>query len=284
MKKALSLILVLAMVLAMAPAVFAANDWEGEIDTLGVAIVNGNYYDTVQAAVDAADGNVVTLLADSEEAVTATDLYLDLNGHSLSSITVSGTLYGMDSATDEYVASGAKIGTVNGTYAAHYQDASAKRYLAIAEVDGVSFHRFYMGITKLSLAPAVTGFGYKAEFCGDEAVQAQISNIGYKLWLGENTPISRTADFKGLLTLRLKNYDVDNYGETDVNACVFITLNDGTVIPSATYAYSMRDMVEAVNESFADYKVEQQQAVYTMCEKYETMASWSIANILAWKG
>ena len=285
-QKVLSLLIVLAMVLSMAPAAFAANSdqWESEIDVVGAAVVNNVSYATVQEAVDAANGGVVKLLANSDEEITATDLYLDLNGYSLKKVTVTGTLYGLDSATNEYKASGAKIETVEGIYAAHYRNTDAKRYLAIAEGNGVSFHRFYMGITKLSLAPAVTGFGYKAEFYGDGAVQAQIASVGYKLWLTEDRVITRTAAFKNLLTLRLKNFDVANYGETAVNASTTVTLVGGAVIESEVVSYSMRNVVEAVNESFADYETAQQQAVQTMCKTYEAaMTGWNIANILAWK-
>lgn len=231
------------MVLSMTPAVLAADadQWESEIDVVGAAVFNGKSYGTVQEAVAAAGGGVVKLLADSDEEVTAQgDLYLDLNGYSLQKVTVSGKLYGMDSATNAYEASGAKIGIVDGTYAAHYRNSDTKRYLAVAEGDGVSFHRFYMGITKVSLVPAATGFGYKAEFYGDAAVQAQIASIGYKLWITENAVVTRTADFKNTLTLRLQNFDVANYGETAVNASVMITLTDGSVIDSDPTAWSIQ--------------------------------------------
>lgn len=283
-QKVISLLLVFAMALSMVPAVFATegNDWEGEIDVVGAAVVNGKSYGTVQEAVNAAGGGVVKLLANSDEEINATDLYLDLNGHSLAKVTVSGTLYGMDSATNEYKASGAKIETVVGQYASNYRNSDAKRYLAVAEGNGVSFHRFYMGITKVSLVPAVTGFGYKAEFYGDAAVQAQIQSIGYKLWITENAVVTRTTAFKNTLTLRLKNFDVANYGETAVNASTTVTLADGTVIESEATSYSMRNVVETVNDSFSSYEKAQQQAVQTMCKNYETaMTGWRIADILA---
>ncbi|MBR5569680.1 MAG: hypothetical protein IKW10_02170 [Oscillospiraceae bacterium] len=249
------------------------------------ATVNGTPYETVQEAVDAAGGGVVKLMADSDEAITARgDLYLDLNGCSLSKVTVSGTLYGMDSATDNYKTSGAKIETVVGLYASNCRNSDAKRYLAIKEAGGVSFHRFYMGITTVSLAPAVTGFGYKAEFYGDEMMQAQVASIGYKLWVTEDRVVSRTASFQNLLTLRLKNFDVANHGKTPVNACVVVTLVDGTVIESDPVSYSMRNVLELVNNSFSSFATAQKQAVQAMCRKFETaMSAWKIANILAWE-
>ena len=282
-KRALSVLMILAMVLSLATPVFATGDWEGEIDVVGAAVVNGKSYDTVQAAVSAANGSMVKLLADSTEEITAEELYLDLNGYSLQKVTVTGTLYGMDSATNEYKASGAKIGTVDGNYASNYLHTDAKRYLAIAEGEGVSFHRFYMGITTVSLAPVVTGFGYKAEFHGDAAVQAQIASVGYSLWLTEGKEVTRTCAFKELVTLRLKNYDVAGYGETAVNAKVFVTLADGSTIEGQPSAYSMRQVVEQINTNFAKFDAAQKTAVQDMCKKYEAaMSGWAIADILAW--
>lgn len=282
--RVLSVLLVLAMVLTLATPVFATEgkDWEGEMDVVGAAVVNGASYGTVQEAVEAANGGTVKLLAYSDEEITATDLHLDLNGYSLKKVTVTGTLYGMDSATNGYTASGAKIETVVGTYASNYRNESdAKRYLAVAEGEGVSFHRFYMGITKLSLAPAVTGFGYKAEFYGDEAVQAQIASIGYKLWLTEDRVVTRTAAFKSLLTLRLKNFDVENYGEAAVNASLMITLADGTVIESIPTAMSMRDMMEAINADYTLYDADQLAAVKAMIESNPVIKTWDTANLYA---
>ena len=125
-KQMIAWLLLFAMVLAVAPFAYAA---EGE----AVASVNGESYSTVQAAVDAAGDGVVTLLADSNEAVAVSgDLYLDLNGKTLAALTVTdGTLYGMDSTTDQYDNPDAcgKIAQVTGDYAADYQTGDLKRYL-----------------------------------------------------------------------------------------------------------------------------------------------------------
>ena len=269
--------LVLAMVLAVMPMAFAA---EGD-----VASVNGQTYTTVQAAVDAANGAVVTLLADSSESVTASgDLYLDLNGKTLAGLTITdGTLYGMDSTTDKYDnAEGCgKIAQITGNYAADYKNADAKRYLAVKEDSGLSFHRFYVGITNISLAPAVTGFGYKAEFYGDSKVQAQVQNIGYNLGLEGHNPITRTNEtFKNILTLRIKNFDVANYGETAVNAKAIITFKNGQVLESAESSYSLRQVVEGVAKSFGPYSMAQKEAVRAMYQRFEsTISNWDVSGL-----
>ena len=271
--------LVLALALAVMPMAFAA---EGD-----VASVNGQTYATVQAAVDAANGAVVTLLADSDESVAVSgDLHLDLNGKTLAGLTITdGTLYGMDSTTDNYDNAEAcgKIAQITGSYAADYKNADAKRYLAVKEDTGLSFHRFYVGITNISLVPAVTGFGYKAEFRGDAKVQAQVKNIGYSLGLEGYHSITRTTEnFKNILTLRIKNFDVANYGETAVNANAIMTFKNGQVLESAESSYSLCQVVESVAKAFGSYPAAQKEAVRAMYQRYENiMSKWDVSGLFA---
>ena len=250
-------------------------------------------YDTLQAAINACTANqYIRLKRDISENVSLhADLYIDLSGFDLSgTMTTNGyKVYGLDSSTDKYTC--IQMGTFTCTDAAgnaiipeaYATNPDQMRYLTIHTEHGYTFHRFYAGITKVSLKPSVTGFGYKAEFYGDYMVQAQIASIGYNLWLTEDRVVSKTADFKNSLTLRLQNFDVANYGETDINANVFITLTDGTVLTGQTCSYNMRQIVELVNTGFDTYSQEQKLAVQTMCQKYDVIENrWDVANILAW--
>ena len=152
-------------------------------------------------------------------------------------------------------------------------------YLTIATDNGYTFHKYFMGITHLSLAPTVTGFGYKAEFYGDEMVQSKIASIGFNLWLDGGKTVSRTTAFQNKLTLRLKNFDVANYGQTPVNANVTITLTDGAVIDSSTVSYSLRQMVEIVNEQYIALNRSQLSAIQTMITNNPVMRSWQVENL-----
>lgn len=217
----------------------------------------------------------------------AGNLYLELNGHNLSGtiITNGYKVYGMDSATNQYTCD------ATGTFScvdengnaivpeSLYTHADAKRYMTIGTDNGYTFHRYYLGITNITLAPSVTGFGYKAEFYGDEMVQAQIASIGYNLWLTEDVVVSRNSAFKNVLTLRLKNFDVENYGETPVNACVRITLVDGTVITGETHSNTMKQVVESVNTNYESLTEAQMAAVNTMIASTPTMQTWQIENL-----
>lgn len=243
------------------------------------ACIGNQAYATVSQAIEAANGEVVTILANTDEAITVNaDVTIDLAGFTLSNVTVSeGCLKLIDStATYEGVTGSA---TVTGNVE-RFTEAGGKKYMVLNQ-DGVyAPHPYYVGITMVSLAPNVTGFGYKAEFYGDEAVQAQISNIGYDLWLTEDRVITRTVDqFRNQLTLRLKNFQVEHYGQAPVNAKVFITLTDGTKLEGAVHSYSMKQMVERINETFADFSAQQLAAVKAMLAKYEIMQSWQIDNL-----
>ncbi|MBR5569477.1 MAG: metallophosphoesterase [Oscillospiraceae bacterium] len=248
--------------------------------------VAGTYAD-LASAIAAYESGIITLLTDVAEDVTVNgDLYLDLNGKSLTgNISGNGTIYGMDSANDTYDASlcGGIMGNVSCNVASSFKnEETAKRYIAIANDNGYTFHRIYVGVTKQSLAPTVTGVGYKAEFYADETVKAQVSGIGYNLWLEGGKTVSREAAFKNELTLRVKNYDVINYGETNLYANVWMTIGDET-ITSTEYSLTLREMVETVNAQWANYSTEQKVAVQAMVNaNLAAMTGWEIENIINW--
>ena len=92
--------------------------------------------------------------------------------------------------------------------------------------------------------------------------------------------ISKTANFKNTLTLRLKNFDVANYGNVPVNARVTITLMDGTVITGETHSNTMKQVVETVNTNHASYSEAQLDAVGEMIKANIIMMSWSVEYLL----
>ena len=243
------------------------------------AQVGEQTYETVTEAIANANGAVVTILASSDEAITIdSDVTIDLAGFTLSNVIVTeGSLKLIDSAADYTEAKGSATVTGN---VERFTEANGNKYMVIGENGVYAAHRYYVGITNISLAPAVTGFGYKAEFYGDAAVQAQIANIGFDLWLTEDRVVSRTAQFQESLTLRLKNFMVDQYGETPVNAKVFITLTDGTKLEGTVHSYSMRNVLEQINENALNFEAEQLAAVANMILANKVMESWEVSNIL----
>ena len=223
------------------------------------------------------------------------DLYVDLNGHDLTgTVNTNGfRIYGMDSVTDSYRHE--EIGHMrlleeNGKPIApvkHFKSdisGSTKRYLAIVDEKGYSFHRFYIGITHQSLKPAVTGIGYKALFCGDEMVTANLDSIGFTLGLGSNVPLTLSKKAEAFtsgktFTLRIDNYDVQNHGETNLSAAVMLKLTDGTVIETDAYYITLRSLLETLNLNYTAYSAQQLAAVAKMIEKYPVIRSWKTENL-----
>jgi len=272
---------------------------EGTVLTWGTpsvyAVVDGTQtgYASVQMAAANAEKGYVLLTGDVTGDVTVSgELYLDLNGKTLTgNISGEGTLYGMDSATDAY--STENMGRIEGTVSCNVEtqfktDVTGKmrRYMAIADDTGYTFHRFWMGITHMNLKPGVDGVGYKAAFYGDEMVQTQVTGYGYTLWLGENGQ-KLTAGKEGTfvsgqsVTARLQHFDVANYGETPVYGQVYLTLKDGTTVVSSETSFTFRNLVEQVAASADSYTESQLSALRNMLLRFEnTTNGWNVDAIL----
>ena len=232
----------------------------------------------------------LVLTEDTEVKISLTqDLYVDLNGFDLTGTIVCNgySVYGADSATNEYTCD------TMGHFSCVDEKESpviperfctaddAKRYMTMETETGYTFHRYSLDITHLSLNTKTIAFGYKAQFHGDEMVRSQIQSVGYNLWLTEDGVVSRTAEFQNEMTLRLVNFDVANHGETPVHACVTMTLLDGTVLKSSTVSYSLRQMVELINENTANLDNTALQNAAQMIQNNPPMETWKVENILA---
>lgn len=179
-KRIISVGLVLAMVLTMTTTVFAADskDWESEIDTLGVAVVNNVYYHSLQAAVDAADGGVVKLLAAPTASITVSDeLALDLNGFNVT-VNGGGALTLTDSSTNE--------GEVGGKAYGNFQVASRiteKGGISYVVLDGQDDEGTYktanavrVQVKKVSIRPSAAGMYYTTSL----RFNKNVANYGVK--------------------------------------------------------------------------------------------------------
>jgi|GEM_PF-322046 len=267
----------------------------GQMQITAGGYVDGNYveFPTVKAALEAGVPWVKLHDHAFEELSLDADLYIDLNGYSMNGmITTNGyKIYGMDSTTDEYNCDMRGI-----MYCMDENDAliipepyysgditgETKRYLAIDEGGYYSFHRFYLGITNVTLNTAQVGLGYKAVFLGDEMVRQQLDSFGYTLQLDGCGKVTRTldsVDADGIVTLLVKNYMIGQYGETELSAYVTVTLG-GHSITSSVHTTSMRQAVEAINDSYTDYEDAQLSAVKELILANEVMQSWDVENLL----
>lgn len=256
-------------------------------DNWGTTIAS-DIYVTYLAAPESVSGNLALTEDRSVRLSLTGDLFVELNSYDLSGtiITNGYKVYGLDSSTDEYTCDNMGYFSCvdeNGNTIIperFHTTEDGKRYMTIETDEGYTFHRFSLEITHLSLDTAVTGFGYKAEFLGDILVQGQTRSVGYKLWLTEDNVVTRDTAFTNKMTLRLKNFDVANYGEAPVHACVSITLLDGTVLESETVSYSMRHMVERINDMAQDFSKMTLRNVARMIQDNPTMETWQVENIM----
>ncbi len=262
---------------------------------------DGTTYTSFDEALENYDSNsqYLILLKDQQVELTVDqDLYIDLNGHSLTGIidVTSGQIYGMDSTTDEYTCD--EIGyfycedsrgcpVVPKKHFKSDITGQVKRYLTVQTAEGYSFHRIYLAVSHMTVRPSVTGVGYKAVFYGDEMVVDALdaeNAFGYSLQLGSYAPVTgyMVADsFESgkTVTLRIDNYDVENHGLTELKASAVLRLADGTVITSSEVTMTMRGFMEQLNTSWSTLSEEQLTAIKEMIERNPIIKTWQADNL-----
>ena len=153
-----------------------------------VTIIDGEKetgYETLQAAVNAYEGGCIKLSKSlTENIAVSKNLTLDLNGCSITgTVTVAegATLYCKDKQTDDYTVADGIYGQLTVTGNA----TGAEGYLAITEDGKVSFHKYTVKITDMTLRPAEAGIYYKSSFLGDEKIAPLVESFGVALSLHE---------------------------------------------------------------------------------------------------
>ena len=236
----------------------------------------------------------IKLFANTKAELTLNDvLFLDLNGYDLTGIidTNGYSVYIMDSTTDGYTCD--SIGYFNcldseGNPVVPVSNfktdrtGSVKRYMTIADENGYSFHRFYLGVTHASIKPGAGGVGYKAVFAGDEMVRAVIDSYGYSLRLEGFEPVNAEKSGSPVsgkaFTLRLNNFDVENYSEAGLTAQVYITVN-GEKISASAYTTTVKDMIQAVDVTAFQYTAAQFGALKAWLSEFNVPKTWNLTNI-----
>lgn len=246
--------------------------------------VGSSQYTTLEQA--AAAGGVIEVLRNVNRAQTLTqDAYLDLNGYSLSNITVAegATLYLLDSQTDDYEGA---YGTAKVTGSVEsFVTANDKTYLVVADENGLySAHRYAVAITHISLDASNDALGYKAQFFGDEVAQSHVVTMGFNLWVTEAKVMSCQKDGVTSVTLRLKNILAASGGEMTINGNAFVIFDiQGKTETSETCQTSMKEVLQIVNNNWDSYSETQKQSVKALVEKFQTkLEGWNLDNILVW--
>ena len=256
---------------------------------------DGTTFATLAEGLSSGDYTVFTLLSNHEgSGEISGKVWLNLNGCTFTgSLSGEGTLYGFDTATDKYTTDsmGRMEGTVTCNVASSFKGTtadigSAKNYMAIPDETGYTFQRFNVLVTHMSINPGKESVGYKATVYGSDAVLANIDTVGYTLQLGSFTPVSAQKTFdpaKTVVTLRVDNYGIATYGETDLTASACIVLKDGTTVQSKAVTFTFRQMLEAMDAALDKLSNPQISAIKALCSKYATtVQSWNLPNISAW--
>lgn len=268
-----------------------------------VAIYQGGspkqVYKTLEQAYAACiDNQYILLLWDVQvDLQLDRDLYVDLNGHAMTGTIRPGAykIYGMDCKTNNYENTNGYLACVtpDGTdlpvekawTTTSKRGGSERSYLAVKNDNGWSFNRYFLGLTHVSLKPNAGGVGYKGYYVGNGAVcdaLSETNTFGYTLSLEGGLTVSRSIDGCAsgrIVTLRVKNFDLQNFGEAMLSAKVFLTLADGTVLESSPISMSMRMILENINAGIEGFSQEQLAAVRAMIEKYPIVKTWDTANL-----
>ena len=270
---------------------------------------NGSY-STMKAAVDASvAGDTLQLNQDLTENVTIRkNLTIDLNGHTIGTITVSNgkVVSVMDSSTDDFDATDG-YGTVAGK-AGTGKLAAAPGYLALTAADGkLSYHRLDLEMDSVSLRPSVAGVYYTGRFGGDHLVKEQVATYGtilsiYQLptaskflsgsYQGSHTEFAGASWISGqlgkshgtLLTGILKetNTAAANQlnAEQHIQSMNYAKLKDGTVVFGQPVSFTFQELIETVDGSLSDLNSVQGRGLRTMYNTYQAvMDSWNIPNL-----
>lgn len=280
------------------------------LTTTNQAAIGDTVYDTLAAALEAANGNTVTLLSDINDAVTISkNAVIDLNGCEMANVNVAdgATLTCFDSTTDDYtVADGiyGKIAVYTGNVV------GAEGYLKITENGETSFHKVDLAITAMSLRTAVNGeqkpsVYYRSNFKGDEVVARNVDKYGIAMNIREvpNASNMETTSaysyfttfnagakgnagngtlLKGIMKtsnsdkINLRNAQMSVYGRA------YILTKDGQYIFGGEQARSLKEQVEAVDSLFDTFNSAAQSNAILMYKAYKSvMDNWNIPNIQA---
>lgn len=298
-KRAISVVLIFALILSMSVNVFA-TDWESEIDVAGAAVVNNVYYDTLQEAVDNAGSNVVTLLANANEAVTTTsELHLDLNGFTAN--VTAAKIYTYDASATTAAAGTGKLITTSPV-----EKLTANnnvRYIAMKDAEGnYTAHAFSLRLSVVSLRTEKAGIYYTAKLVCDETVTNAVQNYGVILSLksmpgadfetanangytvytgkpsGEFTSGSVFNIFKENLTAT-KNA---TRGEMKIYANAYLRLTDGTIVLADNgVTRSLQDVMVELDTHLDNY-TDKKEIILNFYKTWkDAMATWNLNNIAA---
>lgn len=280
---------------------FTVREFDIDQTTSSAVIANTNtgagYETLAEALEECADGDVLCLLKPiTGDVQISKNITLDLNGCSIEgSITVDSgaTVQLCDSKTDDYTVEDNIYGRITGTVTGA---TPAYGYVQITEVDGTSYHKVDMALTKVNLRASTVGIYYTAEYKYDEVVARNVVTRGVTLSTETATPTADGSDETSRYTATLDSnnsvllneimkvdneYDNGDCARQKVHSRAYLKLTGDTYLYSSNVAVTLKALVEAIDaQLWNQLTPEQKTALETMYETYsDVMASWTINNI-----
>lgn len=286
-----------------------------------VATIDAVPYTSLQAAVDAVkkgaqDGTIVLQQSTDEAVEVGCDVYVDLNGKDIASVTVTaGTFYGSDSATNDFAsASEADYGSI-GSFSGDVQAAFSP------QVDGygylmfhdngydASFHYVELRITDMVLRPQDKNgetydpsLYYKCAFVGDEVVAKNVESYGVALSLvdepakitpqqcgystftnfapGANGNEEQSTLLSGIM--REVNQSLINKRNANmpIYGCAYLKLkNEEGYVYGNCQSRSLKEQVQLFDANWTDYTEENHADAVAMYKKYRKLLNtWELSN------
>lgn len=152
----------------------------------------------------------IILFGDVQTLEVNKDICLDLNGYDVAAVTGTGTVYCMDSQTDDYTVEDGIYGTIPADTQVvgvdQGSDCAKDGYVMLPGENGtVTFHRLTLQVQSMSLRPSREGLYMTCIFAGDDMLKEQVKGFGVALEL-DGDP----ADTQGLT--RFAVYEKDSFG------------------------------------------------------------------------
>ena len=293
------------------PAIFAeAGDSKLYVASTAVvdpALDTVVWYRDVGVAAAAVTPSSYLKLFKSENALAMQDdLVVDLNGKNLT-VTGEGTLYGFDSKNDDYTAFGT-LTTSDVEVAPVHMAPNGKRYVAISDETGTSFHRLGIAITGVALRPADAGIYYKATWECDDVLKAKIDSFGIAVST-ENMPkadfasdadtlytamaaeefVSGQAVTSAMITDIVKTgEDNQTRGTMPIYAAPYAVIDGMTIVADDNaptmggVIYSMKTVLQSINRVWPKLTETQQQGIRELYAiDADVFDTWDLYNITA---
>ena len=295
------------------PAIFAEEN-DSKLYIASTAVVDpvndtiAWYRNTAAAAAALTSGSYLKLYKAENILHMNGEAIIDLNGNDLT-VTGEGMLYGFDSKNDDYTAFGQLTAADSQVeIVSQFTAPNGRRYIAIADEKGATFHRLGLAITGVSLRPSTSGIYYQAAWECDELLQGKIESFGIAVST-ENMPgVNFQKDADTLYTAmdaesfqsgqsvtsavieNILSEGADNAtrGNTAIYAAPYVIVDGQTVIgddnaPTMGGAiYSMKTVLQSINRAWYKLTETQKQGIrdlYAMDS--EVIKTWDLYNITA---